>query len=182
MNNLKTRFVYSARRSRLSNCRRIVVVAALVLSVEPIVQGQGAAKTGRGTKRVPFVAFVCEHGSAKSVISAAHFNKLASDRNLKVRAISRGTNPDKEVAAKAVEGLRADGLAVSRVKPKRLSTADVSRGLRVVAFCELPQAFSKNGRVEHWSNLPAVSEDYSKARDAIVERVRHLLDELGSAK
>lgn len=182
MNNLKARFVFSARSSRLSNFSRIAVVAALVLSVEPDAQGHGAAKTGKGTKRVPFVVFVCEHGSAKSVIAAAHFNKLASDRKLNVRAISRGTNPDQEIAPKAAEGLQADGLAVAREKPKRLTRADASRGLRLVAFCELPQAFSKNGRVEQWRDLPAVSEDYSKARDAIVKRVRHLLDELGSAK
>ena len=40
------------------------------------------------------VLFVCEHGAAKSVIAAAYFNQLASEKNLDVRAIERGTNPD----------------------------------------------------------------------------------------
>ena len=57
------------------------------------------------------VIFVCEHGSAKSVVAAAHFNKLAKERNLPVRAISRGTNPDEEIAPIAASGLQADGLA-----------------------------------------------------------------------
>ena len=182
MNNLKAKFVLSVRSSRLSSFSRIAVVAALFLSVEPTAQGQGAAKTGKGTKRVPFVVFVCEHGSAKSVIAAAHFNKLASDRNLNVRAVSRGTNPDQEIAPKAAQGLQADGLAVGREKPMRLSRADVSKGIRVVAFCELPDTYRKGVRLEQWSDMPAVSEDYNKARDAIVERVRRLLDELRSAK
>lgn len=180
MNNLKAKFVFSARSSRLSNFNRIALVAALALSVETNVQGQGATKTGKGAKRVPFVVFVCEHGPAKSVIAAAHFNNLARELNLKLRAISRGTNPDQEIAPKAAEGLRADGLAVGREKPKRLSRADVSKGIRVVAFCELPDAYRKGVRVEQWSDMPAVSEDYNKARDAIVERVRRLLDGLAA--
>ncbi|MGH9334858.1 MAG: hypothetical protein ACRD21_14045, partial [Vicinamibacteria bacterium] len=40
------------------------------------------------------VVFVCEHGAAKSVIAAAHFNRLAKERELPFRAISRGTVPD----------------------------------------------------------------------------------------
>ena len=160
----------------------IISVAVLILAAIAGVQAQGIAKTRKATKQVPIVLFVCEHGSAKSVIAAAHFNKLARERNLKLRAISRGTNPDEEIAPKAAEGLEADGLAVGQEKPKRLSRADVSRGIRVVAFCELPDAYSKGVRVEQWNDMPAVSEDYNKARDAIVERVRHLLDELRSAK
>lgn len=152
-------------------------IVVLVFNAYAVAQERWTAKM-RYTKQEPLVVFVCEHGSAKSVIAAAHFNKLASDRNLNVRAISRGTNPDKEIAPKAVEGLRADGLAVGREKPKKLSSADVSKGIRVVAFCELPDAYRKGVRVEQWSDIPAVSEDYNKARDAIVERVRHLLDEL----
>jgi arsenate reductase (thioredoxin) len=165
---------------RLNNACTVSIVA-LVFNAYAVAQERGTAKM-RYAKQESVVVFVCEHGSAKSVIAAAHFNNLAQERNLKLRAISRGTNPDKEIAAKAVEGLRADGLAVGREKPKKLSGADVSRCIRLVAFCELPDAYSKGVRVEQWNDVPAVSEDYNRARDAIVERVRHLLDELRSAK
>lgn len=156
-------------------------IVVLVFNAYAVAQEPGTAKM-RYTKQEPVVVFVCEHGSAKSVIAAAHFNNLARERNLKLRAISRGTNPDQEIAPNAAEGLQADGLAVGREKPKRLSRSDVSIAIRVVAFCELPDAYSKGVRVEQWNEMPAVSEDYNKARDAIVERVRHLLDELRSAK
>ena len=33
------------------------------------------------------VVFVCEHGAAKSVVAAAHFNRMARERGLAVRAI-----------------------------------------------------------------------------------------------
>jgi hypothetical protein len=35
------------------------------------------------------VTFVCEHGVAKSVIAAAHFNRLAAAANLNYRAVAR---------------------------------------------------------------------------------------------
>jgi len=72
-------------------------------------------------------------------------------------------------------------LTVAGEKPKRLSQADVSSGTRVVAFCELPEAY-KEARVQQWNDVPAVSEDYNNARDVIVEHIKRLLDELKSEK
>jgi hypothetical protein len=40
------------------------------------------------------VIFVCEHGAAKSVIAAAYFNRLASQGNLALTAVARGTHPE----------------------------------------------------------------------------------------
>jgi len=65
---------------------------------------------------------------------------------------------------------------------KRLPKVDVSGGARVVAFCELPEAYKESPRVEHWNDVPAVSEDYNKARDVIVKHIKRLLDELKSEK
>jgi protein-tyrosine-phosphatase len=178
----KIKSVFSANNLKLPPYSHILLVAGVVLSIASSVEGQVAAKTRKATKRMRVIVFVCEHGAAKGVIAAAHFNKLASDRNLNVRAISRGTNPDEELAPKAVEGLRAEGLPVVREQPTRLSKGDVSKADLVVAFCELPEAYRKGRRVEQWNDVPSVSEDYTKARDAIVERVKQLLDELGSPK
>src|SRR5689334_20099632 len=63
------------------------------------------------------VVFVCEHGAAKSVIAAAHFNRLATERGLPFRAISRGTKPDDAVAAGVRAGLASDGIDVSTWRP-----------------------------------------------------------------
>jgi len=163
------------------NSNRSIPILALLLSASAdgdlprIAQAQHA-------KQASVVVFVCEHGSAKSVIAAAYFNKLAKEQNLNVRALSRGTNPDKEIAPKVAAGLRADGLVIVGEKPKRLSQAEVSSGTRLVAFCELPEAYKKSGRVEQWNDVPAVSEDYNKARDVIVEHIKRLLDDLKSEK
>jgi len=59
----------------------------------------------------PSVVFVCAHGAAKSVIAATYFNKLAVERGLPYRATFRGVTPDPELSARALEGLKGDGLA-----------------------------------------------------------------------
>jgi len=124
------------------------------------------------------IVFVCEHGSAKSVVAAAHFNQLAAERGSGLRAVSRGTDPDAEIAPNAEAGLRADGLAFVERSPARLTLADVAGAAHVVTFCELPASYAAVAPVERWDDVPPVSEDYAKARDEIVERLSRLLEEL----
>ena len=141
----------------------IVCILAVASNLNANGQEPGAATARRPTDRVPLVVFVCEHGSAKSVIAAAHFNRLAKERSLKVRAISFGTNPDPEISPKTAQGLQSDGLVVGRKKPKRLSRADVSRASRLVTFCALPDDYRKGVRVEQWIDIPSVSDDLQNA-------------------
>jgi hypothetical protein len=122
------------------------------------------------------VLFVCEHGSAKSVVAAAHFNRLAAERGLPLRAISRGTDPDASLHPAAAAGL-ADERLVWQAVPSLLSDSDLATATRVVAFSELPGSFSPPGPVDVWT-VPPVSEDYRTSRDAIVERVSRLLEDL----
>ena len=124
------------------------------------------------------IVFVCEHGSAKSVVAAAHFNRLADERGLGLRAVSRGTDPDAEIASNAVIGLKDDGLVAVEQWPTKLTQADAAGAARVVTFCELPTANLTDTPVERWDGVPLVSEDYAKARDEIVERLVRLLDAL----
>jgi hypothetical protein len=81
----------------------------------------------------------------------------------------------------AAKGLQADGLAATEQKPVRLTRDDISGAVRVVAFCSLPDDY-KSVAVEEWNDVPTVSDDYSKARNAIVERLERLLNELESKK
>ena len=85
------------------------------------------------------IVFVCEHGAAKSVIAAAYFNKLVGETGLEFRAIARGTDPDKELSAKAISGLHADGLTPTESVPQKLSLADIESARQIVSFCELPK-------------------------------------------
>src|SRR6187455_920756 len=87
----------------------------------------------------PSVIFVCEHGAAKSVIATAYFNKLATERGLPYRAAFRGTTPQDDLSVRAVEGLKADGVAIPSGKPTAISEADVSGATHIFAIgCTLP--------------------------------------------
>ena len=124
----------------------------------------------------PTILFVCEHGAAKSIIAAAYFNHFAHAQNLPLRAIARGTNPDDEIAIKAAQGLQADGVDVSDLKPKRLSPMDIANAVRVVTFCQLPDGYNTIAiPVDQWSDVPPVSEDYATARNVMVAHLKELL-------
>jgi len=142
------------------------IFGALVLSLV-----QSAAQS-------PSVIFVCEHGAAKSVIATAYFNKLAAERGLPYRATFRGTTPQDSLSARAVEGLRADGLAIPSGKPAAISESDVTTATHIFAIgCTLPSAAAKSGKANDWADVPD-DQGYGPMRDAIVRHVKALLDDL----
>ena len=123
------------------------------------------------------VLFVCLHGAAKSVLAAADFRRLAARRGLDITADSAGTEPDPEIAPGVVTALRADGVDVGGSRPRRVTAADTARADRVVTFgCELGEAMPAAVPVEHWLDVPAVSEDPPRARAAIRRHLDRLLD------
>lgn len=128
------------------------------------------------------VLFVCEHGAAKSVVAAAHFNKLAAERGLPFRAISRGTAPDPLVPPRVVDGLKGERLSMPRgFAPALVTSADVSSASRVVTFDVTLPVSSDASRVSAWNSLPAFSDGYAPASAAIAEKVKNLLQELEAA-
>jgi arsenate reductase (thioredoxin) len=134
-------------------CTRPVAILAtchllLLTAVSAFAQSENA---GSQT-----VVFVCEHGSAKSVIAAAYFNRLASEKGIQYRAISRGTNPDEKIDPKVKSKLAADGLDVSSWKPVKVSEKDVHGATRVITLAPelpitkfVPVANFSNGTVFH---------------------------------
>lgn len=128
------------------------------------------------TDQKPIIVFVCEHGAAKSILAAAYFNKVAGDQSLKVRAVARGTNPDQALSPRVVTGLREDGLIPTESVPRKISLDDVESAERVITFCDLPVEYQGQARIEHWEDIPPVSDNYEKARQAIVERIGQWLD------
>ena len=120
--------------------------------------------------------FVCEHGAAKSIIAAAYFNHLARQNGVAARALARGTNPDSELSPKTIVGLQSDGLSPTESAPRRLTLAEVESAEQIISFCELPQEYRNKGPVEQWNDIPPVSENYEKARDALRTHINQLLN------
>ena len=130
----------------------------------------------------PFILFVCLHGSAKSVIASQYFRRVASERGIAADTAAAGTEPDPEIPPGVVRGLGADGFDVSGLRPQPVNRADLARAARVVAFgCNLDAIAPPGLVIERWDDVPAVSEDFGRARDAIVARVRTLADQIATS-
>ena len=156
----------------------LLIVAAGALGILMAGSSPGAdARVTKGAGRPGLVVFVCEHGSAKSLVAASFFERMAKERGLAVRAVSRGTSPDASVPPAVVAALRDDGFDVSAFKPRRLEAADVEGADRVVAIgVDIGEVGAKKAaRVERWDDIPPFSASYPQARQAIVTRIDALL-------
>ncbi|MEO7962492.1 MAG: hypothetical protein ABIT38_01130 [Gemmatimonadaceae bacterium] len=128
----------------------------------------------------PLVLFVCLHGSAKSQVAAAHCQRIAQARALPLRALSAGTEPDATIPERVMAGLQDDGFHIFDAAPRKLSPELLREARIIVSFgpdvlyaadVQSPQFIMR------WDDVPAISDGYVAARDAIVQRVGSLLDE-----
>jgi arsenate reductase (thioredoxin) len=128
--------------------------------------------------QVKQIVFVCEHGSAKSVIAAAYFNELAKEKNLPYEAIARGTNPDKEISVKTKQLLIQDDLFDKSFVPQKLSQQDVDGAQQVFLFYTLPEAIQSKDNIQYWLEIDAVNGDFIKLKNDIVSKLIPLIDSL----
>lgn len=84
------------------------------------------------------IVFVCLHGSVKSQMAAAHFNKIARERGLPYTAISRGIEVDSSIPTRIRDGLNLDGLAPLDDVPQSLTPAEAAGAVKVFAFDSVP--------------------------------------------
>ncbi len=127
------------------------------------------------TKRI---VFVCEHGSAKSVIAATYFNKLAKEKNLAWEAVARGTNPDTVISSKTKQLLIQDNLFDKNFVPQKLSQTDVDNAQQVFLFYALPENIKNKNNIQYWLEIDAVNGDFIRLRNDIVAKVAPLIDSL----
>lgn len=156
-------------------------MATMKMRMIPVLVAVMIASTAAGQSSSP-VVFVCEHGAAKSLVATAYFNKLAAERGLKQRATFRGVNPQEALSARAIEGLKADGLAIPDGKPTAIGEGDVKAATHIFAIgCVLPKAAQSSGKASSWDDVPD-DKGYGPMRDAIVAHVKTLLDQIQKTK
>jgi arsenate reductase len=150
----------------------VLILMATVVGLGGFADSQG------GVSHPPAVVFVCEHGAAKSLIAAAYFNKLATERGLPVRATFRGVDPQDALSVRAVAGLKADGVAIPDQRPTAIGGDDVASATHIFAIgCVLPASAARSGKASSWDDVPD-DQGYGPQRDAIVRHVRELIDTL----
>jgi len=128
------------------------------------------------------IVFVCEHGAALSVVSAAYFNKIAQEKHLNLHAIARGIEPQKNLSVSALHGLNSDGVSFETKRPQRLSIREAKNAQRVVAFYPLLPKYQTATPVEIWTDVPPTGTNYARARDAILIHLGELIQQLESEK
>src|SRR5713226_7187800 len=92
------------------------------------------AQQSQSSATKPTVVFVCEHGSAKSIIAAVEFERMAKEKGLDLNILARGTNPDAEIPKLVRDGLKADGYDAGTLKPTKVSERDLKGATKIVTF------------------------------------------------
>ena len=179
MTTLSTWHAPVANRSQSRWILSLVPICGLLLvavSAQSTAWADGAASADT-------VLFVCEHGSAKSLLAATLFNREAAARHLKFHAIARGTAPEPAPQPATRNGLLSDGLDVAAFVPQRVTAADIEVAVTVVSFKVDLAPFNPASRpVTHWDDTPPVSANYVRARDAILARIDGLIDQIQSIR
>jgi arsenate reductase len=122
------------------------------------------------------IAFVCLHGSAKSLIAAEYFNKRAAERGLALRAFSAGQEPDAAIPPHVVAGLGAKGIDLAGRVPNAATAERLATAQRVVHFgCDLAAVVKPGQPLESWADCPAVSDGFEPAWQYITRRVDEIV-------
>ena len=123
------------------------------------------------------IAFVCLHGSAKSLIAAEYLNRRARENKLNLHATTSGPEPDAEVPPNVIEGLRRRDIDARGRRPQLVSAAGLADAAHIVSFgCDLEHLAVPAAAIEWWDDCPAVSEDFDVAWKFITARVDDLME------
>ena len=155
----------------------------LELAVRAVIAGGVVTGSLTAQEQTPVVVFVCEHGSAKSLIAAQWFNRLSRERGLPARAVSRGVEPDQAIPAGIAENLGRDGFELAGVVPAGLQEQELARAARVVVIgTRSPMLDALPTPPERWDDIPPASANYQASRDAMRPRIDRLLERLTRAR
>jgi protein-tyrosine-phosphatase len=164
----------------------VLVVSAAFLFTATVVLATRAEPIGEARDGTPIV-FVCRNGVSMSVWSAAYFNRLASRRGLRERAIARATIPSytevpfRMIFALAVDGFRLDGYRPQVVSAEEVQSAELVVVIQSTDGTELPPgARPEVQESEVWQGFPPMREQYFSSRAALRERIEALVERIAS--
>jgi arsenate reductase (thioredoxin) len=117
--------------------------------------------------------------AAKSVLASAYFQRLAKERGLNVRVESAGTEPDATVSPAVAAHLKGQGHLIPIAKPRKVAPEEFAAADVVISIgCDLGALPQPRGRLVRWDEVPALSDDFTAADEAIRKRVTDLVEEL----
>jgi arsenate reductase (thioredoxin) len=173
--------VTTGRPQEARRPHRVARAAALLMCVVGLavpVASQTATGTPKRSK-APTILFMCPHGAAKSVLASAYFQRLAKERGLNVRVESAGTEPDASVSPAVAAHLKGQGYSIPIAKPRKVAPEEFASADVIISIgCDLGALPLPCGRLVRWDDVPALSDGFTAADDAIRKRVTDLVEEL----
>jgi arsenate reductase len=161
--------------------QRVVNAIALLSCVAGLAVPVASQTTTRTPKsgKPPTILFMCPHGAAKSVLASAYFERLAKERGLNVRVESAGTEPDATVSPAVAAHLKGQGYSIPNAKPRKVAPQEFASADVVISIgCDLAALPQARGQLVRWDEVPALSDGFSAADEAIRKRVTDLVEEL----
>ena len=172
--------VTTSRPQKARRPQRVVCAVAVLSCVGLTVPV--ASQTGTGnpkSSKPPTILFMCPHGAAKSVLASAYFQRLAKERGLNVHVESAGTEPDATVSPAVAAHLKDHGYSTPVAKPRKVAPEEFASADVVISIgCELEALPQPRGRLVRWDEVPALSDGFTAADEAIRKRVTDLVEEL----
>jgi protein-tyrosine-phosphatase len=167
-----------ARRLQSVVCALGLLVFCIIGRAIPMAWSQTGTEDPKNSKP-PTILFMCPHGAAKSVLASAYFQRLAKERGLNVHVESAGTEPNPTVAPAVDAHLKGQGYSVPILKPRMVSAEEFASADVVISLgCDLSALPQPRGRLVRWDEVPAPSENFTAADEAIRKRVNELVEEL----
>jgi arsenate reductase (thioredoxin) len=166
--------------------RRVLLIAsaAMALTYGAAFGGDASVPATADFSRSAVVVFVCEHGSSKSLVAAALFNRMAEQRGLSQRAISRAVSSksvDSQVPARLIQNMSGDGFHVETFQPQALTASEAAGAARVVVInYDDDVDAAANVPVERWGGVPPAGTDYENAKKSMGARIETLLSSFGA--
>jgi arsenate reductase (thioredoxin) len=155
-----------------------VLVSVVVGNALPAASSQSSARDPEGGRPLT-ILFMCPHGAAKSVLASAYFKRLAKERGLNVHVDAAGTEPDATVSGAVAAHLKGQGYAIPVANPRKVTPEEFASADVVISIgCDLAGLPQPRGRLIRWDDVPAPSDGFTAADEAIRKRVIDLVEAL----
>ena len=155
--------------------RRSLLFGAIIVALNPTL----ISATERGHS--PHILFVCQFGTVKSPVARELLKRRAIERHIAVEAMARGITPGDHTTPELLNRLANDRINPAAEPLRKLGPEDIAKADIVIAFDKLPAEYHPR-RLEDWSDLPSMVNDYDHARAVLDPRIEKLLDRLLEAR
>src|SRR5215813_3715855 len=110
----------------MKHLTRALAILAILIATFAAARGEATASEDKT------IVFVCQHGVVNSQMAAAYFNKVAKERGLPFKAVSRGIDLYRSIPVRIQDGLALDGLEPANT-PIALMAEEADRASQVLA-------------------------------------------------